>query len=60
MKLEKFFQFAAKQNLKRNTKKFLIGSQVEFGGSVLTVDKVKTKNLSSLHYYERQANKRKI
>ena len=45
MKLEKFFQFAAKQNLKRNTKKFLIGSQVEFGGSVLTVEKVKNQEL---------------
>ena len=35
-KLKKFLQFAAEKNLKTKTKKFVIGSQVEFGWSVLT------------------------
>ena len=39
-KLEKFLQFAASKNLKLKTKKFIVGSEVEFGGSVLTVEKV--------------------
>ena len=44
-KLGKFLQFAAKKNLKLKTKKFVIGSEVEFGRSVLTVEKVKNRNL---------------
>ena len=44
-KLEKFLEFAAKKNLKLKTKKFEIGSQVEFGGSVLTVVRVKNQEL---------------
>ena len=31
-KLEKFFQFAAKKNMKLKTKEFVIRSQVEFRG----------------------------
>ena len=42
-KLEKFLKLAAKKNLKFKTKKFVIGSEVEFGGSVLTVEKVKNQ-----------------
>ena len=38
-KLEKFVQFAASKNLKLKTKKFIDGNEVEFGGSVLTVEK---------------------
>ena len=30
-KLEKYLQFTAKKNLKLKTKKFVIGSEVEFG-----------------------------
>ena len=44
-KLEKFLQFAATKNLKLKTKKFVIGSEVEFGDSVLTVEKVKNQEL---------------
>ena len=44
-KLAKFLQFAEKKNLKLKTKKFVIGSEVEFGGSVLTVEKVKNQEL---------------
>ena len=39
-KLEKFLSFADEKNLKLKTKKFIIGSQVEFGGSVITAEKV--------------------
>ena len=42
-KLEKFLQFAATKSLKLKTKKFFIGSEVEFGGLVLTVEKVKNQ-----------------
>ena len=35
-KLKKFLQFAAEKNLKTKTKKFFIGSQVEFDWSSLT------------------------
>ena len=45
VELEKFLQFAAKKNLKLKTKQFVIGSQVEFGGSVLTMEKVKNQEL---------------
>ena len=44
-KLENSLQFAAKKNKKLKTKKFVIGSQVEFGGSVLTVEKLKNQEL---------------
>ena len=44
-KLEKFLQFAASKNLKLKTKKFIVGSEVEFGGTVLTVEKVKNQDL---------------
>ena len=44
-KLEKFLQFADKKTLKLKTKTFVIGSKVEFGGSVLTVEKVKNQEL---------------
>ena len=44
-KLEKFLQFADKKTPKLKTKKFVIGSEVEFGGSVLTVEKVKNQEL---------------
>ena len=39
-KLEKFLSFTDEKNLKLKTKKFIIGSQVEFGGSVLKAEKV--------------------
>ena len=36
--------FAASKNLKLKTKKFIVGSEVEFGRSVLTVEKVKNQD----------------
>ena len=47
-KLEKFLQFAASKNLKLKTKKFIVGSEVEFGGSVFTLERVKNQDLKRL------------
>ena len=44
-KLEKCLSFAAEKNLKLKTKKFIIGSEVEFGESVLTAEKVQKEEL---------------
>ena len=44
-KLEKFLSFAAEKNLKLKTKKLIIRSQVEVGGSVLTAERVKNEEL---------------
>ena len=54
-KLEKFLSFAAEKNLKLKTKKFNIGYQVEFGGSVLTGEKVENVDLVLLHLKERES-----
>ena len=37
--------FVAEKKLKLKSKKFIIGSEVEFGGSVLTAEKVKNEEL---------------
>ena len=60
--------FAASKNLKLKTKKFIVGSEVEFGRSVLTVEKVKNqdriftapkgKRIKALEELRRPANKR--
>ena len=44
-KLVKFLEFAAYKNLKLKMKKFMVGSQVEFGGSLITVEKVQDQDL---------------
>ena len=44
-KLVKFLKFAETKNLKLKKKKFVIGSELEFGGSILTVEKVKNEEL---------------
>ena len=44
-KLVKFLGFAAFKNLKLTMKKFMLGSEVEFGGSVVTVEKVQNQDL---------------
>ena len=44
-KLVKFLEFAASKNLKLKMKKFMVGSQVEFGGSLITVEKVQDQDL---------------
>ena len=41
----KFFKFAETKNLNLKKKKFVIGSELEFGGSILTVEKVKNEEL---------------
>ena len=41
----KFLELAASKNLKLKMKKFMVGSQVEFGGSVITVEKVQDQDL---------------
>ena len=43
--LEKFLSFASEKNLKLKTKKFIIGSQVEFRGCVLTAEKIRNEEL---------------
>ena len=43
--LEKFLQFAATKNPKLKTKKFVIGSEVEYGSSVSTIVKVKNQEI---------------
>ena len=47
-KLVKFLKFAETKNLKLKKKKFVIGSELEFGGSILTVEKVKNEELISI------------
>ena len=42
-KFVKFLEFAASKNLKM--KKFMVGSEVEFGGSLITVEKVQNQDL---------------
>ena len=44
-KLVKFLEFAASKNLKLKMKKFMVGSEVEFGGSLITVEKVQNQDL---------------
>ena len=44
-KLIKFLKFAETKNLKLKKKKFVIGSELEIEGSILTVEKVKNEEL---------------
>ena len=44
-KLGKFLSFAAEKNLKLKTKKFIIASEADFGGSMLTAEKVKNEEV---------------
>ena len=44
-KLVKFLEFAASKNLKLKMKKFMVGSEVEFGGSLIMVEKVQNQYL---------------
>ena len=41
----KFLKFADIKNLKLKKKKFVIGSELEFGGSILIMEKVKNEEL---------------
>ena len=44
-KLVKFLELAASKNLKLKMKKFMVGSEVKFRGSLITVEKVQDQGL---------------
>ena len=46
--LEKFLEFCKKKNLKLKPSKFVIGEEVEFGGALITSEKVRSKNVLNI------------
>ena len=44
-KLVKFLEFAKSKNLKLKRSKFMVGSEIEFEGSIVTVEKVQNQDL---------------